>query len=747
MTIRFQAPALALALLATLAHAPRSAAQETTRAAGPGATPWTFPVDTENAPRPTLRAVRADGAISVDGRLDEGTWSQAEPVGHFVQGVPDHGQPATQPTLVRVLYDDDNLYVGAVLFDSDMDGLMIAGLEHDFQPGAGDLFAVSLDTFLDRRNSFLFFVNPGGAIRDEQTFNDSRSVSAAWSGPIEARVQLTDSAWVLEIAIPFTTVRFDPNRPVQEWGINFLRRVRRLGESSYWSPLTRRDVIHRMSMAGTLVGMEGIRPGRNLTIKPYALVADSRGSQVADAVAGSRWDGGVDAKYGITSGLTLDATWRTDFAQAELDQEQVNLTRFSLFFPERREFFLENSGVYQFGDQSERSYRLGASLSDFTLFHSRRIGLTSAGRPIPIVGGGRLSGKVGETDVGLLLMRTEELDGAPGESFAVARVKRNVLGSSDVGLMLTNRAGGGEHGRAWGADANLRVLGNLIVSGYLAGTEGSRPETDGTAARLGVALRNRFWNTSALVRRIDADFDPGVGYVRQRGILHRYATVGVHVQSAALGWMEEVAPYVELDHIEDLDGRLETRVATAGAGLTLRSAATFYATHNDRVEVLSDSFRIATGVVLAPARYRFRDASLSFQSSPSRPFSLGVDVGHGEFWSGTRTFGSAGVSWRPRHNLFLDASAERNDVELPEGSFAADVARAGVRYAYSTRINGSAFLQYNRQTDQWVRNVRLSFRHAPMSDVFLIYTERRTPDAARALERSVAVKATRLLAF
>jgi hypothetical protein len=733
--------ALALLFLAlpVVAAGPLAAQQDSggqmpsAQAAGayPGPSPWSFPVDPETAPRPELQAVRTSTPIIIDGKMDEAAWANAIPVGHFVQGVPDLGAAATQPTVVRILYDDDHLYLGVVNYDSEMDRLMIAGLEHDFQPGSGDLFAVSLDPFLDRRNSFLFFVNPGGALRDEQTFNDSRNVSVAWEGPIRAQVALTDSAWVVEMAIPFSTVRFDPGRPVQDWGINFLRRVRRLNESSYWSPLSRREVIHRMSRAGTMRGLEGIRAGRNLTVKPYVLGANSTGSQVPEGVAGARGDAGGDLKYGITPGLTLDLTYRTDFAQAELDQEQVNLTRFSLFFPERREFFIENSGVFQFGDQSERNYRMGASLRDFTLFQSRRIGLTPGGQPIPIVGGGRVTGRAGGFEVGLLNMQTEALEELPAENFSVARLKRNILGNSDIGLLFVNRQGTGSAGeglynRSWGADATIRLLGNLILNGYMAGSDGSSAGSTGTAYKAGAAWRDIFWNTSAFVRRVDDGFDPGVGFVRRGSVIHRYGTVGVHHQSG-ISWMEEIAPYVETDYITDLEGLLETRTVTGGVTFTLRNGASLTGTANDRFERLANPFRIATDVTLAPGDYRFRDGSVRFQSTSNRALTGNVEVGVGDFWSGTRTAVSAGANWRPRYDLFFEGSVERNQVELPEGSFQADVVRGGVRYAYSTRLSGSAFVQYNRQTDQWISNARLNLRHAPMSDVFLVFTQRQSP--------------------
>jgi hypothetical protein len=299
----------------------------------------------------------------------------------------------------------------------------------------------------------------------------------------------------------------------------------------------------------------------------------------------------------------------------------------------------------------------------------------------------------------------------------VARLKRNVLGNSDVGVLFVNRQGTGDAGdglfnRSWGADATIRLLGNLILTGYLAGSDGSAEGSDGTAYKAGAAWRDAFWNTSAFVRRVDDGFDPGVGFVRRGSVVHRYATVGVHHQPG-VAWMEEIAPYVEADYITDLDGLLETRTVTGGVTFTLRNGASLTLTANDRFERLADPFRIATGVVLDPGDYRFRDGSLRFQSTNSRALTGSVQVGMGDFWSGTRTALSAGATWRPRYDLFFEASLERNQVDLPEGSFEADVARGGVRYAYSTRLSGSAFVQYNRQTDQWISNVRWNLATPP----------------------------------
>ncbi|HXV86166.1 MAG TPA: DUF5916 domain-containing protein [Gemmatimonadales bacterium] len=717
--------------------------------AGPANEAGRQPIDPDAAPRPVAVAVFTADRITIDGMPDESAWATAPPITDFIQGVPFTGMPATQRTVARVLYNAEHIYISAVCYDTGIEGMMVAGLEHDFNPGSGDVFGVTLDTYLDRRNSFLFIMNPGGALRDEHTSNDSRNVNAAWDAIATVRTAVTDSAWFVELDIPLTTLRFDRNRDEQSWGMNLLRRVRRANESSYWAPLDRRYVVHRMSRAGTLVGLKGLRGGRNLTVKPYVVGHGSRGTLAADPSGSSRGDAGGDVKFGVTPGLTLDLTARTDFSQTEVDQEQLNLTRFSVFFPERRDFFVENAGAFQFGDVVERNYQMGSSPQEFSLFHSRRIGLRD-GRPLPILGGARLTGRVGAQELGLLTMQTRGTADAPAENFSVARLRRNVLGNSDVGVILLNRqptgASGGPANRSYGIDANFRALGNLVVNSYLAASDAEGTSSDGLAGRVSVAWRDRLWNTSAMVKQVDATFDPGLGFVRRRDMRHLYGTVGLH-QRPPLDWIQELNPLLEVDYITNVAGVLETRQTLAGLGVTFTEGGNLDVEVRDQFEQLADSFSIFPGVTIPPGGYGFRDMSVSYGSSERRRLTGRVSVTAGEFWSGTRRAVQLGASWRPRHNLFLELSANRNDVRLPEGSFLADLASARVRFAASTRLFGSAFVQYNAESEQLISNVRLNWRHAPLSDAFVVLVDRRHAPSNTVLERSLALKVTRLFAF
>ena len=710
-------------------------------------------LDPEAAPRPSMRPTKVTRAPRIDGVLDEPEWQSAEVLTDFRQQLPNTGLPARFRTEVRVLYDEDHLYIAAENFDPEPQRAISAGLERDFNTGDSDIFGLALDTFHDRRNAFLFAINPRGGIRDEQVFNDSRIVVEAWEGIVTLKTRMTDSSWIAELAIPMRTLRFDGSLPVQDWGANFIRRVRRVNETSYWAPLERQYRLHRMSKAGTLAGLQGIQPGRNLQVKPYAVASDSRGTQVPTAALGTARDAGLDVKYGLTPSMTLDATYNTDFSQVEVDQEQVNLTRFSLFFPERREFFIENAGSFVFGDTEERNYRMGAGPRDFTLFNSRQIGLTADGRPIPIVGGGRISGRAGAWELGLLDMQTQRSDALPAENFSVVRARRQVAAASDVGMLVQRRAatdGTGRENLSYGFDANLRPTTALILNAYAAASEAGGTASDGYTARLSAFYRDAFWNGGAMWKRVSEDFDPGIGFVRRRDMDQAYATLGVHARPKWKG-IQEVAPYVEVDHITDIRGALATRNVEAGVDLQFQPDGNLKLIVKDQFDRLDEPFTVVPGRSVPVGGYGWREVDLSYTTGRARPVFGTASVSSGGFYDGAKRSVGATLTWRPRYDLLFEANYTRNDITLASGPFLADIGRLRVRYAWSTTLFGSAFVQYNAQSDTWVTNARLNYRYAPLSDLFLVYTDRRVGGVGGAAgilgERTVALKFTRMLAF
>jgi hypothetical protein len=736
--------AIVAALLLAAPIAPAHA--QTTPRADEGPPASTNP---ETMARPVARAGRANGPIRVDGRLDEPDWQQAPPFDRFIQSQPHAGAPATELTIVRILYDAERLYIGAECRDSEPRRLVVPSLEQDFESADSDIFGVTLDPFHDRRNAFMFLVNPRGAVKDAQDFDDSRLEDAAWEGVIQVKTRIHDQGWTVELALPFTTLRFDPRLADQVWGMNVLRRIRRKNEEAYWAPLDRRDRIHRMSKAGTLEGLEHMRAGHNLTIKPYVLATDATGGAFGRS-NGAAADGGGDLKYGITPKLTLDATIRTDFSQVEVDQEQVNLTRFPLFFPEKRDFFLENSGAFAFGDISERGLRLGASLRDFTLFHSRRIGLTSSGQPIPILGGARLTGKVREFELGLLNMQTRSSPLAPAENFTAARLRRPLAQHGDVGLLVLNRqvtdGDTGFYNRSAGAEVNLRFVGNLVVNSYVAVTDQPGRHGPNTAERLTVGWRDRLWDISGFVKQVGDAFTPGMGFVRRTAMRQSYATLGLHPRPR-IGFVQEVNPYVEVDYTTNLRSVLETRNTTLGLDVPLIDGGRVSVTYNDGFERLIDPFPVLSHTVIPPGDYRTANTAVSFSTSAGRALSGQASVTRGGYYDGDKTSVALTALWRPTSQLSVDGSIDRNRVALPAESFDANVFGVRVKYAFSTTLFASAFVQYNAAADQVVTNLRFNFIHAPLSDLFVVYTDRRHTTDATLLERSCTVKFTKLLAF
>jgi hypothetical protein len=708
-------------------------------------------IDPETAPRPESFATRTSAAIALDGHLDEAAWAGAPSITDFIQSQPNTGYPATERTEVRVLYDAKNLYVGAICYESEPDHLTVTSLERDYQTLNSDVFGVALDTFFDRRNAFLFWINPRGAIRDAQAFDDSRTRDDAWDGVVDVSTSVGDSGWTVEMAIPWTTLRFNPTQSQQTWGVNFQRRIRRKNEDTYWAPLERREYLHKMSRGGTLRGLEGVRPGRNLTVKPYVRALRAAGDDVAETERGYDYDAGLDLKYGITSRMTLDLTYRTDFSQVEVDQEQVNLTRFQLFFPERRDFFLENSGMFTFGDVRGLSGepRTSVSLRDFTLFHSRQIGLRDR-NPVPIVAGGRLTGHVGEFQLGLLNVQTEAFEGDPAENFSVVRLRRRFLGNSDVGFLFGNRqatdSGPGQYNRSFGVDANVKLLGNMFVNSYFALSRSSAGDDD-EAARFSVGWRDRLWDASAMVRHFGEAFEPGIGFVRRVGIRHYYATFGAHPQPR-IPHVLSINPYVEGDYITNLNGTLETRTGEAGLGTTFLDGGRLSLAYTNRFERIDEPFRVQSSVEVPVGDYAFSEGSASYQSSGGRDLSGGLRVSGGGYYGGTRSTVAADALWRVNHHLSFELSATHNAVSVQDTSFSADLYGARIKYSYSTKLYFRAYVQFNAATDQVITNLRLNFIHAPLSDFFLVYTERRDVSGdGGVLERFVTAKLTKLFAF
>lgn len=707
-----------------------------------------------------LRAerLREGERITLDGLLNEAVWHRADVADGFVQTEPREGEPATEPTEARVAYDRETLYIGIIAYDSEIRRLIISELRKDFNLSNGDVVQVVLDTFFDRRNGYEFATNPGGAKWDAQMTNEGREVNSDWDGIWHVRTQINERAWTVEMAIPFRTLKFREGN-VQVWGINFMRRIRRKNEETYWAPIPRMfSSIHYVSRAGVLEGIEGIRRGTDFRIKPYVV------GSWADFVTGApsphrvfKGDGGVDAKWGVTSGMTLDLTYNTDFSQVEADEQQINLTRFSLFFPEKRDFFLEGSGIFRFGPGEQRMGmagggggmgRLGAVRNDLILFFSRRIGLSENGEPIPLRAGVRLTGRAGPYELGFLNIQQEALGSSPSTNFLVTRVRRNVLANSDLGLMFMNVARPHGFNRIYGGDANFRFFQNLNLHGYVAkaAAPGLREGTE--AWRVGMSWRNNFWDMRHSFTSIGENFKNDLGFIPRLGIRKASDFIGLHWRPRAISrTVREIFPHWQIDYIMTPSGRLDTRLVDYHLPVTFQNGTFLEVGVNSTYERLVEPFRIHPTAVVPVGRYSFNEYFFLLNSDRSQPLSVSLRLGTGPFYDGYRQSYSSGVDVRAKYRFTASLNYARNNIRLSTGRFHTDLLTLRAAYSFSTSIFLNALIQYNSVARTWSSNIRFNIIHRPLSDLFIVYNERREAGTGRLLDRALVVKFTYLFNF
>ncbi|MGD9903095.1 MAG: DUF5916 domain-containing protein [Vicinamibacterales bacterium] len=705
--------------------------------------------------RRSLTATRTDGPIVVDGRLDEPVWRTAPPADGFVQSDPFEGRPATEATEVRVAYDDDYLYIAAHCRDSDPAHIVVNDIHKDFTGAEQDSFEVLLDTFEDRRNGFVFATNAAGARADTQVANEGRDVNPNWDAVWWVAGRIGPDGWTAEFRIPFTTLRFAPGDG-HRWGINFARRIRRKNETTYWSPVARAFSIVRASSAGTLTGLPGLAPGRNIRVKPFVLGGAVR-PLGGDGFAVDR-SAGLDVKVGVTASLTLDATLNPDFAQAEADEQQVNLTQFSLFFPEKREFFLENSGVFYFGDiprNQRQTSRFRPPEEDLLLFFSRRIGLTDAGEQVPLYGGVRLTGRAGHYGVGGLSMQSEAHAGRPSQNYSVARVRRDVFGASDIGAIVMSRQASGrsdDFNRVVGADANFRVWRYLSLNGFAARSDTPGEARDQTAAKASVTWENSRLRTGYSVMGIGEGFRADMGFVRRTGVTRHFVDWASFLRPAALQrhGLRQIEPHARAWFYLDPRGDLATKQAHAAVQVTWTRGAYLEYAVEPRTEAITAPFRIRNDVAIPIGRYDWTQHLWVLQTDRSRALSVASRVTHGGFWSGSQKNMQTSVLYRPNHRLFVDLGLQVTDIDLdlPKASFLTTLVNWRTGYSFTTNMFLDALVQYRSDVEQFSANLRFNLIHRPLSDFFIVYNEQQyTDDHGVAAGRGVVVKYTHLFSF
>ena len=637
-------------------------------------------------------ATRASDRIVIDGTLDEPVWGRAAVGGDFYQTDPQTGVSATEQTDFRILYDKDQIYVSVVAHQRDP--TIISELKREFEATDGDVIILFFDTFDDDRNGFAFATNPGSAMRDWQISGGTPNEN--WDGVYEVAAQVTEWGWTAEFAIPFKTLRFDDTNNTQIWGFNIQRIMRNRNEWVQWSPAPRPFRIFEASIAGRLTGIEGVRQGSNLKVKPF--VVANRQESGTPVPGQKNFDSGVDVKYGITSGLTLDLTVNTDFSQVEVDQQQVNLTRFGLFFPEKREFFLENLGVFDVcgnaggggGGGRGGGGRCGAE-RDLVPFFSRRIGLSEDG-PLSMRGGARVTGKLAGFDVGFLGMNVGGEGDAPDNNWMVGRLRRDLFTNSQVGgFFFYRRADGeGDWNRTMGVDGNFNFFRQrLNLSGAVMRAETPTTTGDNLATTIQVTYRDRIFNGSSSFVSIDDDFHNDFGFTPRLGI-RKFVNNFVFTPRFS-GIILEYNPLLRFRQTIDSSNRLMTSFNALGNSLTFRDGANFTMFRNWKFERLDEPFEIQ-GQTVPVGDYHFNEWNFRFSSSRARRVNVNAGYRVGGFFDGHKKEVNGGIGLNLSAGFQARADWGHNIVGFADGGFTTDLIGVRAAVAFSPKMFLEAFV-------------------------------------------------------
>jgi hypothetical protein len=692
-------------------------------------------------------ATRTSDEIKIDGAVDETAWDAAEVGTGFYQTDPKEGIPATEETEFRILYDQDQIYVAVIAHQKE--SIIISDLKREFAATDGDQIALFFDTFGDKRNGFGFMTNPGSAMHDMQIA--AGQLNESWDGVYEVASKIYDWGWSAEFAIPFKTLRFDDTGAEQSWGFNIQRIMRAKNEWVQWSPAPRPFRVFEPTVAGTLDGISGVKQGMNLKVKPYVL-GNAHGS--AGGFPGQRpADAGADMKIGLTSGLTLDLTANTDFSQVEADDQQVNLTRFGLFFQEKREFFLENVGIVDVcgnavgpGGPGGNNGRCGAE-KDIVPFFSRTIGLSPTGQPLRMRGGGRLTGKLAGLDVGMVGLNVSGVtDGAPADTWMVGRLRRDVLNNSQVGAFYFDRepASGAKWNRVEGADGNFNFFRQTLnFSGFLMRSE-TPTQSGGLAASAQMNYQSRMVTFTSSVVGIGSDFQNDFGFTPRKGILKLYDQIGLTPRFQ--GIVRDDNPRFIFRHTLDGEHKLVTKFDALGNTTNFRDGSSVTVFRNFMFDRLDKPF-VIQGKTVPVGDYSYADAVIRFNSSRARRLNVGGSYRSGEFYNGSKK--EIGASAGLRYDIHFQTSASwtRALIDLPSGGVTTDLLAVHADAAFSPKMFLQSYVQLNTATKTVSSNIRYRFIHHPLSDFFVVYNEVRPTEGTTATVRSISLKMTELVNF
>jgi len=706
----------------------------------------------------TIRAVRIDEPLHIDGRLDEEVYTTVPAVSDFIQQEPHEGAPATEKTEAWVLFDDKNIYVSARCWDSHPEREVANEMRRDSNNIIlNESFTIIFDSFHDRRNGLFFQTNALGALRDAMS-TDEANQNTDWNTVWDVRTQRSDTGWTVEFIIPFKSLRYGPGSD-QTWGINLRRIIGWKNEWTFLSPppayLGQRSII-ATSQAATMVGLQVPESRRLLELKPYG-ISGLRTDRAANPAFTNKRDGdfGGDAKYAVTKAVTLDLTYNTDFAQVEDDTQQVNLTRFNLQYPERREFFLEGQGLFSFGNPGVGGGGGGGSGNTPVLFFSRRIGLVG-GRPVPIAGGGRLTGRAGPYSIGLLNIQTK--DDVPSSSkqtnFSVVRLKRDVLRRSNIGLLYTRRAetvtGGIPAGDTFGIDALYSLSPSTNLTGYVARTQTPGLNGKDLSHQITFDYNTDRYGFQAQHLGVGTNFNPQVGFLRRTDFKRGFAFARFSPRPARTH-MKPVRRFVysgNVEYIENNEGRVDFREHEAQFQIEMVNGDGINLDYTNDYEFIPKPFDIATAVTVPTGGYSYQNLMASYTLGTQRTLSGTVSYQQGQLYDGTKkTIGISSGRLELSSQLALEPSLSANWVRLPWGTFTTTVLAERTTYTLNPRMFVSALVQYVSASHAFSTNARLRWEYRPSSELFIVYSDGRDTTGTgypNLVNRAFIIKITRL---
>jgi len=705
-------------------------------------------VSAAQGPTATARAVSIPPVI--DGRLNDPAWLEATPITGFIQRELHEGRTVTERTEVRIITDGEALYVGAWLYDSDPTGIVPGEKVRDGDITKSDYFGILVDTFHDRQNAFVFTTTPAAIEYDAQVVNEgegggiqlpgqSRAQAGSlggfnlnWDGTWTVATSVDSAGWYAEFRIPFTTLRYGAGKS-QTWGLNLVRSIRRKSEESFWSFIPRQFSLMKVSRAGMLLDVQ-VPSQRVATATPYILGGAERIFAV-DPEPRGRKDIGGEVKLGLTPSLTLDLTVNTDFAQVEVDEQRTNLTRFPLFFPEKRPFFLENAGVFSAGTPQA-----------VDLFFTRRIGINALGVPVPIVGGGRITGRVAGLTVGALEIFTEN------QGYSVMRVQRELAARSRIGIIGVQRLATGnanDWNRVFGVDGRIGIGDPWTIDWWGAASATSGPDSDVVAYSARLGYETGSWSNVARIIQVGRDFNPEVGFLN-RGGGYRYYEAGVEWKKRfpSIPMVKQWIPHVNYRGYYGLDdfwqeGRLHldlTEVELSNGGRVGPEA-------NVEHQGLQQPFQIADGVTIPVGSYDYTSLGFDLTTNPSAPLTMDLRLDLGGFYDGTRRGGAVTLGARRGSSLTTSVRVEYNDVRLDEGNFTRVLIAPRIAYFFTPRVMFQTLVQYSNQVHAWTANVRFGWLSTANTGLFIVYNEGQEADSFfrwnQPLARALIVKYTR----